>query len=166
MKVKNWMLTLLLAAGSIWANGQDADTPAYQKNPTVPELTLLQVDSSVFTKANLKQKPTLIMYFSPTCEHCQHQWADMVQHKDQLKNIQIIMATYQPFEEMEDFYKKEHLASYPNIKVGRDTKFALVPFYRMRSLPYQALYDKHGKLITVFEGNVKVEKMIEAFNGK
>jgi hypothetical protein len=90
----------------------------------------------------------------------------MVQYKDKLKKIQIVMATYQPFDEMADFYTKEHLASYPNIKLGRDTKFALVPFYRMRNLPYQALYDKNGKLITTFEGNVKIEKMLEAFNGK
>jgi thioredoxin-related protein len=166
MQVKNWMLILLFIAGSILANGQNADTPAYQKNPTVPDIYLIQVDSSTLTKENLKQQPTLIMYFSPTCDHCQHQWADMVQHKDKLKDIQIIMATYQPFEEMADFYKKEHIASYPNIRIGRDTKFALVPFYRMRSLPYQALYDRNGKLITTFEGNVKVEKMLEAFNAK
>jgi thioredoxin-related protein len=167
MQMKNWMLTLLIIAGSLIAGAQNTDTPAYQKNPTVPELYLIQVDSSTFTRANLKQQPTLIMYFSPTCDHCQHQWADMVQHKDKLKDIQIIMATYQPFEEMADFYKKEKIAgSWPNVHLGRDTQFKLVPFYRMRSLPYQALYDRNGKLITTFEGNVKVEKMLEAFNGK
>lgn len=160
------MLFLLFVGGSIWARAQNADTPAFKKNPAVPQFTLLQVDSSELNSNTLKQQPTLIMYFSPTCDHCQHQWADMVQHKDKLKNIQIIMATYQPFDEMAEFYKKEKIASYPNIHMGRDTEFRLVPFYRMRSLPYQALYDKNGKLITTFEGNVKVEKMLEAFNGK
>jgi thioredoxin-related protein len=164
--VKNWILTLLLLAGGIWASGQHVDTPAYKKNPTVPEFSLLQADSSVLTKNNLKQQATLIMYFSPTCDHCQHQWDDMVKHKDQLKNIQIVMATYQPLEEMQDFYKKQQIASYPNIKMGRDTEFKLVPFYRIRSLPYQVLYDKNGKLITTYEGNVKVETMLDAFNGK
>jgi thioredoxin-related protein len=160
------MLTLVFIAGGFMATAQAPDTPAYKKNPTVPSIDLLQVDSSVLNIGQLKQQPMLIMFFSPTCDHCQHQWADMVKNKEQLKDIQIIMATYQPFEEMEEFYKKEQIASYPNIKVGRDTKFALVPFYRMRSLPYQALYDRNGKLITTFEGNVKVEKMLEAFNGK
>jgi thioredoxin-related protein len=106
------------------------------------------------------------MYFSPTCDHCQHQWADMVQHKEELKKIQIIMATYQPFDEMEEFYRKEKIASFPNIKMGRDEKFGLPGFYAMRSLPFQALYDKDGKLITTFEGNVKIEKLLEAFAGK
>lgn len=160
------MFTLLCTAGSLLVMAQGADTPAFKKNPVVPALYLVQVDSSTFTKENLKQQPTLIMYFSPTCDHCQHQWEDMVKNKEALKDIQIIMATYQPFEEMEEFYKKEKIASYPNIKMGRDEKFGLPGFFRMKSLPFQALYDRHGKLITTFDGNVQIEKLLEAFKGK
>ena len=164
--VKKWMLTLLCVAGSLLAMAQAPDTPAFKKNPVVPSLYLLQADSTTFTQGDVKHEPTLIMYFSPTCDHCVHQWEDMVKNKEALQHIQIIMATYQPFEEMLDFYKKEMIASYPNIKMGRDEKFGLPGFFRMRSLPFQALYDKNGKLITTFEGNVKVEKLLEAFNGK
>lgn len=164
--LKNWMLTLLLLSGSLLANAQNEEPP-YKKNPTIPEFSLLQVDSSsLFSKGDMKQQPTIIMYFSPTCDHCLKQWDDMVQFKDQLKDIQIVMATYEQFDEMKDFYQKKQVAAYPNIKMGRDTKFTLVPFYRMRSLPYQALYDKNGKLITTFEGNVTIQKLVEAFNGK
>jgi thioredoxin-related protein len=164
--VKKWMLTLLFIAGSLLTMAQAPDTPAFKKNPVVPSLYLLQADSTTFTQVDMKHQPTLIMYFSPTCDHCQHQWEDMVKHKEALQHIQIIMATYQPFDEMKDFYKKENIASYPNIKMGRDEKFGLPGFFRMRSLPFQALYDRDGKLITTFEGNVKVEKLLEAFNGK
>lgn len=160
------MFTLLCITGSLWAMAQGPDTPAYKKNPVVPAFFLLQVDSTTITKENLKHQPTMIMYFSPTCDHCLHQWADMIKYKDKLQHIQIVMATYEPFEEMEAFYNKEKVASYPNIKMGRDEKFSLPPFYRMRSLPYQALYDKNGKLITTFEGNVQIEKLLEAFNVK
>jgi hypothetical protein len=161
------MFTLLLIAGSLLANGQNpADTPPYKRNPTLPELSLLQVDSTVLTNKDLKQQPTMIMYFSPTCDHCIHQWEDMEKHKDQLKNIQIIMATYEQFEEMKKFYADKQIATYPNIRMGRDTNFKLVPFYLMRQLPYQALYDKQGKLITTFESNVSIEKLLQAFNGK
>lgn len=166
MQAKQWILSLLFVAGSFWAAAQSPDTPAYKKNPTIPQISLMLIDSSSITLDNSKQQPTLIMYFSPTCDHCQHQWEDMVKHKDQLKHIQIVMATFQPYEEMADFYKKEKIDSYPNIKMGRDEKFALPGFYRIRSLPYQALYDKNGHLITTFEGNVKIEKLLEAFGGK
>jgi hypothetical protein len=50
--------------------------------------------------------------------------------------------------------------------MGRDEKFALPPFYRIRNLPYLALYDKKGKLITTFEGNQKADIILDAFKEK
>jgi len=161
------MLILLCTAGSLLTMAQAPDQPAFKKNPVIPSIYLMQVDSTVITQAELKHQPTLIMFFSPTCDHCQHQWADMLKHKEELKNIQIIMATLQPHEELAEFYKKENIASsWPNIRMGRDEKYTLFSAFRMGSLPFQALYDKDGKLITSFEGNVKVEKILEAFKEK
>ena len=104
----------------------------------------------------------MLMYFSPDCEHCQHQTEDILHDIRSFKKIQIVMATYQPFESMKSFYEKYDLARY-NIHVGRDTKFILPPFYRIQSLPFIALYDKKGNLITTFEGNQKVNKILKAF---
>ena len=165
--MKKWIFlfaTIITLQGAL-AQGTNTE-PAYKRFPTIPPIDLLQVDSSTLTKENLAKQPTLIMYFSPTCEHCKHQWEDMLQHIEELKKIQIVMVTYQPFEEMEEFYNSQHIASYSNIKLGRDTKFTLPPFYQIQSLPFQALYDKKGKLITTFPGNVKVETMLKAFEKK
>lgn len=159
------MLTLIGALSMLGATAQ-SDIPAYKKFPTVPPFTLLQADSTTFTKNDLKKQPVIIMYFSPTCDHCQHQWADMMKRKEDLKQFQIVMATYQPFEEMVEFYQKEHIADYPNIHVGRDEKYFLPPYYQIRSLPYLALYDKQGNLITTFEGNVKIDRLLDAFKKK
>jgi len=163
--LKNWILLIALLAGthSLIAQTQATDTPAFKRYPTVPPINLLQADSSTLTKDQLKHQPTLIMYFSPTCDHCQHQWEDMVKRMDDLKKIQIIMATYQPFEEMVEFYNAQKIASYPNIKMGRDIQYTLPPFYRMQSLPYLALYDKNGHLVTTFDGNVKIDALLKAF---
>jgi hypothetical protein len=76
------------------------------------------------------------------------------------------MVTYQPFEEMVAFYKAEKISSYSNIKMGRDTKFFLPSFYKIQSLPFQALYDKNGDLVTTFQGNVKIDKLLAAFKNK
>jgi hypothetical protein len=46
--------------------------------------------------------------------------------------------------------------------VGRDVKYFFGPFYRVRSAPFLALYDKNRNLITVFEGDTKVDKILEA----
>lgn len=161
--MKNLLFGMVLAFLAQQAIAQP-DTPAYKRFPTVPPITILQADSTTLTKDKLKHQPTIIMYFSPDCDHCKHQWEDMKKAMDKLKKYQIVMITHQPFDMMLDFYKSQQIASYSNIKMGQDTKFMLPPFYRMQSLPYMALYDKNGHLVTTFEGNVKVDKLISAFH--
>jgi len=65
-----------------------------------------------------------------------------------------------------ELYNAHNIAGYTNIKMGRDTKFFLPPFFKIKSLPFQALYDKKGELITTFEGNVEVTKVLKAFARK
>ncbi len=160
---KLFVLALVMVNVAAYAQTQP-QVPAYKKNPTIPKLDLVKIDSSLITKEGLhKGQPVLIMYFSPTCEHCIVQWKEMTDRMNDLKEYQIVMATYQPFDEMVDFYKKNQLGNYKNIQVGRDTRFALPPFYVINNLPYFALYDKKGNLITTFEGNVKVDSLINSF---
>lgn len=163
--MKTRLLFLLLAFIVKGASAQSLppDSPAYKRFPTVPPFSILQVDSTTLTKDKLKHQATIIMYFSPTCEHCKHQWEDMEKHMKDLKKYQIVMVTYQPFDEMVDFYKGHKIAEYPNIKMGRDTKFFLPPFFKIQSLHFQALYSKGGELITTFEGNVNIDKLLAAF---
>jgi thioredoxin-related protein len=133
---------------------------------SLPNIELLRPDSTLLTKANLKKQATLIMYFSPDCDHCIQQMDEMSKRLNDLKQYQIILATYQPMDMLVAFIGKYKLADYANIRAGRDTKFTLPGFYAMKTLPYFALYDKQGDLITTFEGNVKVDKLIKAFEKK
>jgi thioredoxin-related protein len=147
---------------------QPGDTPAYQRFPTIPPFKLLKVDSVTYvTKENLrKNHRTIIMFFSPECDHCKHQTEDLLKDMDKLKDVEIVMATFQPFGEMKEFYNFYRIADHHNIKIGRDEKFFLQPFYKFTSLPFLALYDKKGNLITTFEGNQKVRKLLDAFDKK
>ena len=143
-----------------------ADKPAapYLRYPTIPPFTLMKVDSSTFTKNSIaKNKKTLIVYFSPECDHCRHQTDSILAKIDMLKNIQILMATYQPFEEMKEFYKKYRLSRYQNISIGRDVNFFFPPFYKITNLPYLILYNEKGKLVTTFEGITRIDTVLQAF---
>jgi len=140
----------------------------YLSNPTIPPFHLLKVDSATYlTKDNLKKHHrTMIMFFSPDCDHCKHQTDSILGSADKFKDIQIVMATYQPFGEMKEFNAHYRIYEHHNIMMGRDEKFFLVPFYRIRNLPYMALYDKKGTLITTFEGTQKIDNLLKAFNEK
>ncbi len=140
----------------------------YLKNPGIPPFRLLEVDSMhVITKDNIKKNHrVLIIFFSPECEHCKHQMRDILADFNKFKDIEIVMATFQPFDEMKTFYNYFRIADHSNIMMGRDEKYLLPPYYRMQSLPFLALYDKKGQLITHFEGNQKVETILDAFEAK
>jgi thioredoxin-related protein len=164
------LLTIVLACfftSFAYAQKDSMDAP-FRKFPGIPPFDLLQTDSSThLTKSAINEKhKTLLMFFSPECTHCQHQTEDMLAAIDSLKDIQIVMATYQPFEEMVAFNQKYEIPKYSNIKLGRDTKYFLPPFYRMKSLPFLALYDNKGNFITSFEGNQPVAKLVQAFDSK
>jgi thiol-disulfide isomerase/thioredoxin len=143
------------------------DAP-FRKFPTIPNFNLLKVDSTTYlTKADLKKGHlTLVMYFSPDCDHCKHQTENILADIAKFKNIEIVMATYQPFDQMKDFYAHFEIAKYPNIKMGRDEKFFMAPFYRIRNLPYLALYDKNGQLITSYEGTQTAKTILDGFEQK
>lgn len=161
--MKKWVLFLCSVLLVQLAIAQTTPTePPYKRFPTIPPLQLQLLDSSSLTKNDVKKQPLILMFFSPSCDHCQHQIEDMIASMDKLSHAQIILATYQPVEEVKEFYDKYHLEKYPNIRIGRDTKYILPPFYNIRSLPYLAVYDKKGALVTTFEGNVKVPKLAQA----
>ncbi len=146
----------------------DPNQPPYLRFPTIPPFNLLKVDSTThLTKDDIKKnRRTIVMFFSPECDHCKHQTQDILAEADKFKDIEIVMATYQPFNEMKDFYNYYRISDHPNIKMGRDEKYTLPPYYKIQSLPFIALYDKKGNYITHFEGNQKVSTLLDAFKTK
>ena len=159
LKIIAFVLALLRFTSSVAQFETDAP---YKRFPTLPPINLLQADSTSITKETLrKNQPVIIMYFSPECHHCQRQVEDILRHIDDFKKIQLVFATYRSMEEMTTFYERYGLKKYPNILLGRDTKYFIQPFYKVRNLPYLAVYDKKGVLVTTFEGNVTVDKLLQ-----
>jgi thioredoxin-related protein len=149
----------------LYAQNNVDTTAPYQRFPTVPPFKLLQPDSiTVFSKADLKKnRAVLVILFSPTCEHCQHETEEIIKKIDAFKKIQIVMATPMPFNQMKEFYAKYKLDQFENIKVGRDYQFFLPSFFMVRNLPYLAMYNKEGNLLKTFEGNMKIDDLIQVF---
>lgn len=143
---------------------QDTSLPAYKRYPTIPGLQLFLTDSTKYTKENIpKKKQVLLMLFSPDCEHCQHEAEQIVANKEALKNTHIIMASTFPIFRVKEFAEKYGLNEMENVVMTKDPFYLLVSFYAIRSLPYLALYNKNGKLIQTFEGNVGIDKILQTF---
>src|SRR5579875_1201339 len=115
------IFALCFCCTAFWGLAQaDTTQPPYKRFPTLPPVQLLLSDSTtMYTKANFpKKKPVLLILFSPDCSHCQHETEEMIKHKDELKNIQIVMATLESLENMRAFIDKYQLAQMPNVVVG------------------------------------------------
>lgn len=162
MKFLLSILTLIAVTGSSMA--QSDTTAPYKKIKGWPPLVLTQLNKQEFTSKDLKKQETIIMYFSPECDHCKHQTTEMINRIKDLSKYQIVLATYQPEEEMAGFQTYYQLQKYANIRMGRDTKFLLPPFYRIKNLPFLALYNRKGELLKTFDGNVKVDTLLKSFN--
>ncbi|MBK7097709.1 MAG: redoxin domain-containing protein [Sphingobacteriales bacterium] len=139
------------------------EVPQYLQTKTLPPVRLILPDSSGWEiKAKRdKKKPMMIIFFSPECDHCQHETEEFVKNIDKLKHIQIVMATTYPLKDMRGFIKNYNLGIHPNIVVGRDYAYILPVYFNIKNLPYHAFYNKAGKLIGGFEGNMTIEKILQ-----
>jgi hypothetical protein len=64
---------------------------------------------------------------------------------------------------MKSFYQNYGLDKFDNITVGQDFQYLLPTFYQIRFMPYLAMYDKKGNLLTTFEGTMKIEDLVSVF---
>jgi hypothetical protein len=144
---------------------KDTIPPPYKRFPSFPPVKLLLPDSaSYFTKDQLdRKKATMVMVFSPQCDHCKHETEELIRHIDEFDNIQIIMSTSMPFDSMMSFREKYKLADYKNIIVGQDIQYFFFSHYMLRNLPFLAFYNKKKELISVFEGGMPMKTILEIF---
>lgn len=144
--MKNTLLFFVLVFAGLNAFTQIDSTklPPYQRFPTLPPLEILLSDSStIYTKQQIpKDKPVIVMVFSPDCSHCQDETKDMIAHMEELKDVHIVMITMQPLWMMKDFIAKYELAKYSNIVIGKDIHYFTPGFYNLRNIPFMALYNK------------------------
>lgn len=153
--------TLLLGAG--WGYAQtDSIAPAYTHFP-LPQFSVLLPDSVTwYTKKDLpKNKKTLVMVFSPDCEHCQHETELIKTNIAKFKRTQILMVTPIAFDKTKKFYEKYELKNFNNIVVGYDPKFFFTGYFKLKMFPFIAIYDKKDTLIKTFEGAVKMDDLLE-----
>jgi hypothetical protein len=137
----------------------------YQKFPTYPPVKLLMTDSvSFYTKTNLpKKKAVMLMVFNPDCDHCKHETEELVKNIDKFKNIQIVMASFVPLTEIRKFREKYNLNLYKNVVLAQDTHYFLLSFFMLHNMPFLAFYNRKKELISIFQGSLPMEKVLEEF---
>lgn len=141
--------------------GTDSIAP-YLKYPYLPTFSIQQIDSSWFTRSELgDKKPVLLIYFSPDCGHCMEETEAMISKMHQLKNVQVVMVTSKPHDEMKAFSDHYQLHRFSNIKVGTDPQRRITRFYKVKFTPFSAVYNKKGNLLKAYESGIDWNELIK-----
>jgi hypothetical protein len=140
---------VLLSLGSgtmaLGQNAPGADTAS------IPNFTIVLANGQHVKKTDLKpHTPLMIVYYSPTCEHCQHFGQDLAAHIDQFKGAQIVMVTFRPLNEVSDYARICHLEHSPALIGSEGLTFVVQKHYSIQRFPFIAIYDRHGRLAGIY----------------
>jgi hypothetical protein len=161
--MKKLLVLLVSLAAVLTSSASKIDTiPQHLKNLKLPDFKLLLPDSATnfYTEQLSAKKSTILISFSPECDHCKQQTKEIIQNIDQLKNVQIVMATTLPFDMMKAFHEEYKIASYKNIIMGRDVLYFFPKYFLNHYLPLIAIYNKKGELLHYFDGGVSTAELI------
>lgn len=148
---------------------QDSTKPAaltYKTYTSFPAFPLLTLDSTRFNSASVrgKNEQVVVICFSPTCSHCQHQAEEITSHMKDFKDVKFLMVSSYAISEIKQFAETYGVSHFPNITLAYDPNFSMGQFYELRSLPGIYVYDKKGTLKKRFETNVLAEALLQAIN--
>ncbi len=70
------------------------------------------------------------------------------------------MISFLPIDKIAKFEKEFKVNQYSNIIVGTEgLSFFVKNYYRIADMPFAALYDKNGNLITSYEKNIPLKEL-------
>lgn len=125
---------------------------AQATKPGIPPFRIALTDKTIFSKTNIKaDKPLILVYFDPDCDHCRDFTKQLTGNIDRFKNAQIVMISYQPLDMLRQFETNYQLKKFSNIKVGTEGYTLVVQqFYNISRFPFVALYNKKGTVINTY----------------
>jgi thiol-disulfide isomerase/thioredoxin len=134
---------------------------AFAQSEKIPPFRMLQTNGTIFKAEDLPMgKPIIIIYFSPECDHCTKMMKEFFQQASNFKKASVAMITYLPVEKVSRFEKEYSLNKYPNIHVGTEgTTFFVRDYYKVREMPFVALYTKKGDLIRSYSKEVALKDL-------
>ncbi|MES2850656.1 MAG: thioredoxin fold domain-containing protein [Bacteroidota bacterium] len=164
MKQLALSLILLSVFTHCYSQKKDPSAAILKNIQQIPVFNIhIAPDSIAFTNDQLqKDKPFVLIFFNPDCDHCQKETKELLAYKEELKEIQIVMVSALPYKMIKDFYAEYNIVSMPNIKMGQDATYALGTKYKPGKFPAIFVYDTSGTLAKVFAGNAGAPAIIEA----
>lgn len=129
----------------------------------MPDVKLLLLDSvaTLSTGEIPSGNPVVLMFISPSCEHCQKETEKLLTKMQELNNVKFFFISIEPLHELAVFNKYYHLSRYSNIVIGKDLALSMVKHFEIQSPPFTAVFNKDKELFAVFNGEFDINKLVE-----
>ncbi|HEY0057621.1 MAG TPA: hypothetical protein VGB56_00715 [Flavisolibacter sp.] len=133
----------------------------------MPQFGLMQTNGKLYhTSALPKDRPTLLVYFAPDCDHCITFLNSLFKEFEPFKRSQVLLVTFKPVKDLVAIERTYGTSRYKNIVVGSESKpLYLQMHYRLQNTPYVALYDKNGILIRAYKKEAPVKELAKLAGG-
>lgn len=129
----------------------------------VPPFQVVQANGKIFRAQDLPMgKPILLVYFSPDCGHCGKMLKAFFSKAGNFQKASVAFITYLPVDKVATFEKAYNLAKHPNMYAGTEgSTFFIRNYYRIKELPYVALYTRNGDFVASYEKDVDLSALAE-----
>ncbi|HVX49238.1 MAG TPA: hypothetical protein VHB48_03740 [Chitinophagaceae bacterium] len=132
---------------------------------TIPPFNMVLSDGATYYNADSvkKDKPLMIVYFDPECQHCQQFTQLLTKNIKKFSATQIVMICAAPgLPPLKKFVSDFKLNTYPNIKAGTEGMYhATMNFYKVDVTPFTALYDKNGALLAYYRTVPQIQTLVK-----
>jgi peroxiredoxin len=106
-------------------------------------------------------KPSILIFFQPDCDHCQHEAQDIEKRLSEFSAYEIYFISSHPMEVIQQFAKDYKLEDKPNVFFGSTSVESVLNNYGAISAPSIYVYTAEGKLKKSFNGQTDVQQIIQ-----
>ena len=129
---------------------------------SIPSFQLPDLQGNIISNKSLQtNKSTLFLFFDPECGNCEEEFLQIKKHQDFLLDCQMVFISTLPEDLILNFLERIDFQPTANMFVLCDKEAKLLKTMNVKGVPSTLIYDKNGKLIKNYAGQVKVETLIK-----
>ncbi|MBA4303471.1 MAG: hypothetical protein C0424_04525 [Sphingobacteriaceae bacterium] len=117
-------------------------------------------------RSDLRGGKTVVLYFSPDCEHCRALGKDIGMQLGRLRDIDFVFITRFDEADAVTYAREFKLWEQPNVYFGLDMNAAFYSYFGEMFIPSAYVFDAEGQLLQTLHQNAEVQDILDVYAGK
>ena len=152
---------IFISTSLLFNNCKSTQNLDSQVSKKIPYFTFATLDGKPFVKDSFdKVRTKFIFYFNSECDHCQKQGKWLSEEIEVFKDLEMVFISYEELDAIKN-YRDKYNFHQDNITFLEDTRLTFSNLFGAETFPSILIYSKKGELIKVFNGETKVNEILE-----